>query len=533
MSLCARLVCLALTIPSVSSAWEQSLSDQGQPLSWPTNCVVFHLNEEASEDVTAEKAHAAIRAAFQTWSEVPGAYLTFVDGGLTNINFGGRGGNPRNAVYFVENELDWVDVDSDILSYSTVTYDPKTGAILDADIAMNGAWFEFTTDDDVVDWDIRASVLHEIGHLVGLEDSQEPGAVMHQTPLRGDLSGRQLGEDDKAGLAALYPSASDPGVCDDSTAGDFYLSALPSRPSAGAADTSSREGAAVACTAASGGGGEPAVPLLLLAMLLAVVGRSRGILLASGFLLLASPAGAYTLYQSPDDDSIPLRWYTVAATLTFDETSPDAVDAEVSRGRVVEAFVAWSALACDATASPFRFIFGEVLSGGAVGYSEGAGAINENLVTWVGDTSSWAHANDVLALTTLTYDRATGEIYDADMELNEAHFAFSDAADDTQADVLNTVVHEAGHFLGLDHSDLTSSTMFKRSPLGEISKRDLMADDIAGYCALYGPDAPPQIVIEPPAGTPSCSANGPRGAVPDGLFWVFAAVLAARRLSAS
>ena len=518
-----------MTVPFTAGAWEQSLSDQGQPLSWPASCVVFHLNEEASEDVTVEKVHAAVRAAFQTWSEVPDAYLTFLDGGLTNINFGGRGGNPRNAVYFVESELDWVDVDSDILSYTTVTYDPKSGAILDADIAMNGAWFEFTTDDDLVDWDVRASILHEIGHLVGLEDSEEPGAVMHQAPLRGDLSGRQLGEDDKAGLAALYPIAVDPGICDDSTVGDFYLSALPSRPSSGAADTSSRQGAATACTAGPDGAGDPVMALLLLAVLLAGVGRSRSVLLLALLLLFTTPARAYTLYQSPDDASIPLRWYAAAATVTFDQASPGAVDAELTRGRVVEAFNAWSALACDATASPFRFIFGQALSGSAVGYAEEAGASNENLVTWVRDKPSWAHAQDILALTTLTFDRATGEIYDADMELNEAYFAFSDAPDDAQADLLSTVAHEAGHFLGLDHSDLTSSTMYKRSPLGEISKRDLTADDIGGYCALYGPEAPPQIVIEPPPLAPSCSASGPLGTAPAGLLWMFTAFVAARR----
>ena len=151
-------------------------------------------------------------------------------------------------------------------------------------------------------------------------------------------------------------------------------------------------------------------------------------------------------------------------------------------------FAVWSQLSCGEAFTPFTFNFVGFVHGRQVGYNEGPSGSNENLVIWVRDGANWHHGPGVLALTSLTYDTNSGQIVDGDLEMNDAEFFFSLSPNDSQVDVKNTIVHEAGHFLGLDHSPIVKTTMFAKAPFGEIEKRDLHPDDIAGFCALYGPD---------------------------------------------
>ena len=74
-------------------------------------------------------------------------------------------------------------------------------------------------------------------------------------------------------------------------------------------------------------------------------------------------------------------------------------------------------------------------------------------------------------------------------------------------DVQNTVTHEAGHTLGLDHTTDPRATMYASAPSGQTSKRILGADDIAGICAIYPRGAQTATCIQdsPPSGGCGCS----------------------------
>jgi hypothetical protein len=90
-------------------------------------------------------------------------------------------------------------------------------------------------------------------------------------------------------------------------------------------------------------------------------------------------------------------------------------------------------------------------------------------------------------MTTATYTIPDGEIVDADIEVNGVWFKWKvlSAPDKVFADVANTLTHEAGHVVGLDHSTDMNSVMYPTAKLGEISKRTLVQDDIDGVCAIY------------------------------------------------
>ena len=87
----------------------------------------------------------------------------------------------------------------------------------------------------------------------------------------------------------------------------------------------------------------------------------------------------------------------------------------------------------------------------------------------------------------MTFNSDTGEIYDADMELNATgkNLTVEGAVPARGFDLLSVVTHEAGHFLGLAHATDTQATMYAAYKPGSTSLRSLTPDDADGMCAIY------------------------------------------------
>lgn len=106
----------------------------------------------------------------------------------------------------------------------------------------------------------------------------------------------------------------------------------------------------------------------------------------------------------------------------------------------------------------------------------------------------WDFDDATIGITIVSYDVRTGVIYDADIELNAARFVFTtvdsppcmgtvSSQSCVSTDVQNTVTHEVGHFVGLDHS--SGGVMAPDASTGEISKRQLDAASEAFVCEVY------------------------------------------------
>jgi Matrixin len=136
----------------------------------------------------------------------------------------------------------------------------------------------------------------------------------------------------------------------------------------------------------------------------------------------------------------------------------------------------------------------------------------------------WVHQLGALAITTVTFESGTGRLLDADVEMNDASFSFSacDPSDcDVEHDLKNTLTHELGHVLGLDHPPVndpgaSDATMFPSAAEGDVDKRDLAGDDVAGLCTLFPTGEPAGncyqgTVREPPPEVrfnPTCAQTG-------------------------
>ena len=154
----------------------------------------------------------------------------------------------------------------------------------------------------------------------------------------------------------------------------------------------------------------------------------------------------------------------------------------------------------------------------------------------------WDHGSTVVALSTSSYIVSSGELLDADVEMNAASatptivdsppcspggISTSCVANDLQ----NAVTHEIGHFLGLAHSPDPSSTMYTSEPLGETSKRVLDTGSKQFVCDVY-PAGQVSKDCAPSSSSSGCSSAGDPGALAPGILLLLLA-LAGRRSAAS
>jgi hypothetical protein len=195
-------------------------------------------------------------------------------------------------------------------------------------------------------------------------------------------------------------------------------------------------------------------------------------------------------------DGLPLAWDRQCLSFTVEDPGPSGPPLDEARAAIDRAFASWSAVECDGTRIGIDVRQTQQLAECGVAQHDRRGP-NMNAIVFVEDWSGEELPSDAFAITLVWNLVASGEIVDADMLINPT-FARLAVCGDTcpraplTVDLQNVVTHEAGHFLGLAHSDVAGATMSRRAPVGETEKRSLEADDIAGLCAIYGHLPPAQ-----------------------------------------
>lgn len=139
--------------------------------------------------------------------------------------------------------------------------------------------------------------------------------------------------------------------------------------------------------------------------------------------------------------------------------------------------------------------------------------------------SGWPYEPEAIARTTLTLDFDTGEIIEADIELNSEDFTFALDAQKDQVDLQAVLTHEIGHVLGLAHSDAPSATMQPESTgFGIAELRSLEEDDAEGVCAVHADSWQ----AEAPPDDGGCSVTSVSPQSNTAVAWLAALVLALR-----
>ena len=242
-------------------------------------------------------------------------------------------------------------------------------------------------------------------------------------------------------------------------------------------------------------------------------------LVALALVLGALPAHAWK--RSVNSGGMCLWWSTRGHSFQIDAAGTPDVVGDAAFTAIRKSFATWGQVSCSDLVFPDLGL-SENPADRVVGYFPGQ--VNRNLVLFrikncqaagvvpANDSclsqggcgnkyDCWDHGDSVIATTTTTSNRYTGQISDTDIELNDApapdgsKFLFTAVDGPTctsppqtgcvSIDIENTVTHEAGHSIGLDHSPDPTATMYATAPVGEVSKRQIGTDDRNGICAIY------------------------------------------------
>lgn len=206
----ASAFCRSTTCVGECSRDVDNCKTEGLPLSWPEFVVEFRIASRGSEFISFPVIEDITQRSFVAWSDIPcaagTASLAFTRGPDTSCHCAEYvpGGDNENVVLFQDTKWDYSGVDN-TLAKTTVSYDAETGLILDADIELNHAFNEFTTDDDRVVYDLQSILTHEVGHFIGLDHTPDFAATMNAGYQEGTMEQRTLEPDDEAGACAAYP----------------------------------------------------------------------------------------------------------------------------------------------------------------------------------------------------------------------------------------------------------------------------------------------------------------------------------------
>lgn len=223
---------------------------------------------------------------------------------------------------------------------------------------------------------------------------------------------------------------------------------------------------------------------LLVAAASLVEGRARA------FCRLTTSTTFQPTAETPCDlVGIPLEWRRPCLGYAIQVAGSDDVPVESVEVALRASFDRWTAVACEDGPMPLSLTY---LGRGECSDAEfRRSGPNVPIIVFREDTWPSDYDPNAFALTSVWHSTRTGEIFDADMEFNGTRFSFgllsehSCGPSSLTADIENVATHEVGHFLGLAHTPDSDATMYGMACAGEIDKRSLADDDVAGICAIY------------------------------------------------
>lgn len=194
----------------------------------------------------------------------------------------------------------------------------------------------------------------------------------------------------------------------------------------------------------------------------------------------------------------PLYWASSCVSFSLQQDSSVHIPMKYFEQAAQRSFVTWTELECETGLATIAFSQLDDVACHKTEYNKGG--TNANIIMFQDNKWVYQGVDNTLAKTTVTFDGETGEILDADIEINHANnnFTISDMVIDY--DLESVLTHEVGHFIGLDHSLDFTATMYAGYEPGTIEQRSLEEDDVLGACEIYPPERDASCSTEPRGG---------------------------------
>lgn len=195
-----------------------------------------------------------------------------------------------------------------------------------------------------------------------------------------------------------------------------------------------------------------------------------------------------------------LYWPSSCISYATNKLGTQDLDPTDTREIIKKTFQAWSDVPCpSADGRPASMTFQEREPVSCKKSQYNKTGPNVNVVLFQDDDWKYRGIDGTLAKTSVTYNDQTGEIYDADIEINTANNTVTITDDPRQVeyDLQAILTHEVGHFIGIAHSDLPDAVMYASYNPGSTTQRTLSDDDVEAVCAIYPPGSGVACETEP------------------------------------
>jgi matrixin len=226
LALLAILGCIAPAQPFTSDFYDFAGASSEHRMKWASKTIRVSLSSSLTSPAAGIKSDsdvlAAVRRALGRWSMAADIKFEEVSSKVQSIS-PISGGDGISLITIAETPENLAIVGAGISPARTrVFYDPETGEISEADIAINpqplsadGEPLQFSTDGTPGTYDLESTITHEVGHLLGLDHSRVVGATMQTrqsvngTYKLSAFTERTLSEDDRVRVAGLYGTTKD------------------------------------------------------------------------------------------------------------------------------------------------------------------------------------------------------------------------------------------------------------------------------------------------------------------------------------
>jgi hypothetical protein len=221
----------------------------------------------------------------------------------------------------------------------------------------------------------------------------------------------------------------------------------------------------------------------------------------------------YCASLSPPAKPLPIWWANACVSYDIVRSGTRQIAFDTVSQIVSAAFAKWTGVTCPTSGTGPSRVSIDVrdlgrVDCGMVQYNSNQG--NQHVIIFDDDVWPYHDASNTLGLTTVTFNPDTGEIYDADMEINATvPLSVTTPVPPNGYDFESIITHESGHFLGMAHSGDERATMFAHYTPGSSTMRVLTDDDVEGICSIDRPDGTRSI-------DPSVDA-GPDGSVREAI----------------